>query len=814
MKHPKATIGALWCAMGIVPAACWPADVLVAAINPAQSETIVVRIILNTENKGDFFVERTPSRNFLVKTQDLKAMGFKEPPGTSSIVDGEPHILLQSMPGVSFEFRERELALHITANPQLLASQSFGVEELRRSALPPSPTQNSFFANYALSAGHSDIGSSGLGFAGEVGWRHRDFLFLSDGTTVDDGFTGKRKFVRLMSSVTHDDREALRRTVLGDFFTPAREFSAGINLGGVSISKLFGLNPYFVQFPMQSVSGNVALPSDLDVYIDGQRVRSERLKPGEFELNDILAYGGARNIQLVLRDSFGRVQQLDYSFYFSDQPLRKGLHEYSYNLGAIRRGFGLQSNLYGPGAFSMFHRHGFSDAVTLGVRAEATKDLVNIGPTATLVLGSSGVLSLAAARSTIAGRQGAAGSASYTYQAKNWSAGVSVRREWDHYAALADPPLVTNRKAEASVSASYRMDQRGTLSLGHSFLSTRGGMVESRPTATQPYSVAVLEDRRRTTLSYNVPLVSGWAALTTSVSHIKERLSGSRNEAFVGVTVFFGKDYSLAASWRGDKDTNSQLVELTKQQPIGEGLGFNMIADRAADPLGHSQRFKSSVQYNAPAAIVRADVSRDRDRQGNTFDEYRASVAGGIGSVEGMAALGRPITGSFGIVRVGELAGVGVFVNGQRVGETDERGRVFVPSLSAYRDNEVSLAPETVPIDYSMAAVTRRISPAYRGGTVIDFAATKLQAFSGKLKVQHKEGPKPFEYAEMKLDDEKKTGAFQTGRGGEFYVENLSPGTHTGTAIAEGSKCAFDLVIPKSDETFVDLGEVVCRPRP
>ena len=87
------------------------------------------------------------------------------------------------------------------------------------------------------------------------------------------------------------------------------------------------------------------------MFLDGQRVRSESLRPGEFELRDILGYGGARNVQVVLRDSFGRVQQLNYSFYFSDQPSRAGLHEYSYNLGAFRRGFGIESNHYGPGAF-------------------------------------------------------------------------------------------------------------------------------------------------------------------------------------------------------------------------------------------------------------------------------------------------------------------------------------------------------------------------------------------------------------------------------------------------------------------------------
>lgn len=358
------------------------------------------------------------------------------------------------------------------------------------------------------------------------------------------------------------------------------------------------------------------------------------------------------------------------------------------------------------------------------------------------------------------------------------------------------------------------MDARGTISLGHSWLSTRSGMTGSTPTPAQPYSVAVLEDQRRTTLSYSAPIVSGWASLTTSLSHVKEKISGSRNELFVGVSVFFEKDYSAAASYRNDRTRNSEVVELTKRQPIGEGLGFTLVADRNSDPTGHNQRFKSSVQYNAPAAILRADLGRNRDQQGKTFDDYRASVAGGIGYIGGTVSFGRPITGSFGIVTVGELPGVGVLVNGQQMGETDAQGKLFLPTLSAYTENEVALAAETIPIDYSIGAVARKISPPYRGGTMINFAARKLQAFSGRLKTRGRDGLKSVEFVKMKLGPDAPTEGLQTGRGGEFYVENLKPGTYPGTALLDGVLCAFKLVIPQSSETFVELGDVVCESRP
>jgi outer membrane usher protein len=807
--------GALLCCLGAAPLAAWPADdgaiEVAQAMLAAQAETMVVRVSVNTEDKGDIFIARTPDRDFLVKVEDLKAMGFRQPAGRIVLLEGEPHVFLRSMHGVSFEFQERGLALKITAEPRLLPSQSFEGQGQRkgRGAIP---TGASAFFNYALTATGSDAGTPRTQtLAAETGARLGDFLLLSDGTTIQAS-GGQRKFVRLMSSVTHDDRADLRRTVVGDFFTPSRDFSAGVNLGGIGISKLYGLDPYFIRFPMQSVSGNVALPSDLEVYMDGQRIRTERLKPGEFELRDILAYGGARNVQLVLRDAFGRVQQLNYSFYFSDQPLRGGLHEYSYNLGALRRNYGTASSDYGPAAFTLFHRYGFSDALTLGLRAEGMRGFVNAGPLATLVLGDAGIVNFALAASQTEGLRGMATNLGYNYQAKNWSFGFSLRHDSRDYAGLGDPPMASNRRYEGSVNASYNWPGLGSLSLSHAHLLARGGITASPASATQPFNVSLLDNRRVTSLNVSAPLVSGRASLTASLSHIKEK-DASRNEAFVGVTYFLDKDYSAAANYRNDGQTNSESIQLTRNQPIGEGLGFVLSADRASDHSQQSVQAKSSVQYNAPAAVLRAEYGRHRDG-GVTVNDYRASVAGGIAMAGGEIAVGRPVTDSFAIVKVGELEGVAVSVNGQPIGKTDARGKVFVPTLTPYFDNNVSISTESISLDYTVTASSKKVSPSLRGGAVVDFAVVKLQAVSGKLKALQGGTVRPVEFQDIRVNANGAMLTLPTGRGGEFYVENLKAGNYDASVPVEGRLCVFLLAIPQSDETFVELGDLMCRPNP
>lgn len=809
-------VGALLCILMGAPTASWAADSPAGAAGAVQAETVVVRVSLNTEDKGDVFVARTPDDDFLVRVQDLKAMGFREPAGTVRLVEGEPHLSLRSMAGVSFVFQEKGLALNITADPKLLPEQAIALRGERR-LRGAVPRDSSVFLNYALNYHGGDTAAgSRLGLAGETGWRFGDFLLLSDASTTQTAGGGS-KLVRLLSSVTYDDRETLRRVVVGDFFTPSRDFSNGANLGGVSLSKLYSLDPYLIKFPTQSITGNVALPSDLEVYLDGQRIRSEKLNPGEFQLRDLLAYSGARSVQVVLRDAFGRVQQFNYSFYFSDQPLQKGLQEYSYNLGALRRNFGSQSNRYGPAAFSAFHRYGASDWLTLGMRAEGTGRLLNAGPSATLVLGSAGVVNLAVATSRFEGRHGAAASVGYSYQARNWSLGASLRRDWRDFAMLGDPPTISYRKYEGNASVSYNLPGFGAVSLSHSVFAASGAQSTSTDPSVQLLDGLALQDRRVTALTYSVPLVPGKVSLSASLSHIKDK--DSRNEGFVGLLFFPDKDHSAAANFRGNSNSggsgsgSTQSFQFTRNQPIGEGLGYVLAADRASGIEGATSQLKSTAQYNAVGAILRGEYSQAR-APGQLISDYRFSAAGGLAYVGGSFAVGRPVTESFAVVKVGQLAGVTVLVNGQNMGKTNAQGQLFVPTLAPYYDSDVSLAGETLPIEYSLPSISKKVSPSLRSGAVIDFAVTKVQAFTGTLKHSLEGTPKPVEFLEVGLTAEGKPLTFQTGRGGEFYLENLKPGTYAATVLIEGKPCRFDLVIPRSEETFVQLDELVCRPGP
>jgi len=171
----------------------------------------------------------------------------------------------------------------------------------------------------------------------------------------------------------------------------------------------------------------------------------------------------------------------------------------------------------------------------------------------------------------------------------------------------------------------------------------------------------------------------------------------------------------------------------------------------------------------------------------------------------------RPITDSFGLVKVGELQGVRVYQNGQEIGRTDRKGRVFLPNLGSYYENHVSIGDKDIPIDYALSEVVKYVSPPLRSGSLIPFEATKFQAITGTLHLKLEGETKPVEFHEVRLDVEGKGISFPTGKGGEFYLENIAPGSYKASFVYKGRTCAFEIPIPASDELIVDLGGQICE---
>jgi outer membrane usher protein FimD/PapC len=594
-----------------------------------------------------------------------------------------------------------------------------------------------------------------------------------------------------MTNITYERMQYLQRLVIGDYTAASGDLGSSVSMGGLSLSRVYGMDPYFIKYPLANFEGFTSLPSTVEVYLNGMRLRTEKLSPGEFGLNNISYYGGANSVEVVIRDAFGRVQTVRYPFYSTDVLLKAGLHEYSYNIGSIRNNLGTESNNYHGLAFSGFHKYGAGDSLTVGINSEGGRGNYNLGAQATFLLKQTGIATLALSGSRDAGdRAGLAGTLNYSYQDKKINAHMSFRGFTKDYATINSGLITDKTKYEAGAAIGYGTKDFGSASVTFGKIGKYVGQD----------SQSIIANYTRN--------ISSKISLFASFTRRKE--AETSNAFFVGLTYYPREGMTLSSSYEKSNGTSSETLQLQKSTPAGEGLGYRASINRVDTPSGETTTANPFLQYNSRFGTYTAEYSRQFTDTGGT-ENYNLSAAGGIAYVGNTIGFSRIINDSFGLAKVGSLQGVRVYQSNQEIGRTDSSGRVFIPNLSSYYDNQVSIGDKDIPIDYSIKEVVRYISPPLRSGAIINFEVTKFQAITGMLKIRTDKEVLPAEFYEINMMVDKKGMTFPTGKGGEFYLENVKPGKYSAFFDYNGKKCFFDIIIPVTDDMLIDLGGLICE---
>ena len=758
------------------------------------STQIVVGLRLNGVAKGDVFAYMTAERDILLPPDQLVAMGVANPPGRRVEIGGESHLSLKSIPGAELELNEKSLTLDLRLPPDMLPAQNLDLG----AALPATPVQRRApggFLNYRFGHLRTQDGAASYNGTTELGLNVGQLLLLDNRNFTNA--PGQRRAVRLQTQLIHDQPEALRRWTFGDFFASSGELGSALNLGGISVSKLYQINPYFVRTPLASYAGTVSLPSTVDVYLDGARVRSDRVAPGTFSFQNLSAYNaaGLRTVEVVIKDAFGREERFSFPHFFTDQLLAKGLHEYSYNVGWMRRNFGVTSNDYGGTAVSAFHRYGLSDLLTVGLGGDATRNHVNLGARVSINTVQAGVVSAGVFFSRDRGeptRSGTAASLDHSFQLGPFNSQLVLRRYSEDYAVLGFSPAARPRLL-GSASISYGSLRAGSFSLSHGVQTVFGGAT----------------DQHTTTLGYT-KMLGQHVALTANLSRVVQETSGYA--AFVGLSFLLGNDLSVNASHQKppDGDTASQL-QLNQTAPVGEGLGYHVFAQRTTATGATGRSISPFVQYNARHAILTAEGTNIVDSESGSSGSYQLSVAGSAAFIGNDVYFSRPVSDSFAVARIEPpLAGVRVLRSHAEVGVTGAGGTVFVPNLGSYQVNDVAVQPKDIPIDYAVTPGARKVRPPLRAGVLVPFSVRRIRALTGSLKFRDEGSIMPIEDREVVLSGAAGSARASTIRGGEFYIENLAPGRYAAQLTVEGKACRLELDVPDSPEVVAELGDVFC----
>lgn len=775
------------------------ADTAVATVAPSQTpdedKPAFLHATVNRIELGDVFV-LVRTGDFLLRVVDLEKPGLHLEGGVREKRGEDVLVSLRSLaPKIAYVFDEENLALTLTADPSLFGSTAFDLRAKRPERIIYT-TAPSLFVNYRFegddlqtrgeTAG-SAYGEAGLSVRGQLLYGSVNSQCKYGGTVLDHwNCSGER----MMTNLTLDWKSRLTRIVLGDATATSDVLGGGQVMGGLSISRSFALDPYFVFLPTMQLSGTAMTPSTVEVYVNGQLVRREPLAPGQFNLQNVPLTNGSGETRVVVRDAFGGQQTMVSPYYLALGTLAKGLSDFSYNAGFTRQDFGTKSWDYGNPAFLLRHRLGVTDWLTVGVRAEGTLNMVSAGTTLAFRL-PVGELGAAAAASVQGQEGGAAALLSYSYVGRPLLVQVGVRYQSDDYVNLSLTPSSDRQRLDLTATTAMALWKRANASL--------------------QFERAVSRDTgwfNRITLQCN-QTITRWMYAFATVNNTFWRDYPFELGTFVGLSFAVAERTTAGASrsdqWGGQAGRN-ETTQATVQQslPVGPGFGYRVTVAQGQNDLNDA-----NLQYQGAHGRIEADY------QHNGYDESDRGHAslittGGLVLIGGNAYLTRPVQDSYALIRVPGVAGVHGMLSNQVVGTTDSKGDLLLPSLLSYYGNRVGIDDRDIPLDHDIGNTELTIAPPNRGGAIVTFPVRRVLAVAGTVVVEEagKDVAPAYGQISVKVGGQQMDSPLD--EAGNFYLENVSPGSYSAEVQYATGTCTFPLAVPPSPTALVQVGTARC----
>ncbi|MEA3046402.1 MAG: outer rane usher protein [Sphingomonadales bacterium] len=700
----------------------------------------------------------------------LRAWRIRAPAAGAIRIDGERYYPASALPALRLDIAEEAQSLTIVADPGAFESQSDVLDGADTMAM--SAPSAGFYVNYDVFADHyrGETNANGAFEAGVftgAGAGRMSFVASAGGD--------RTRVTRLETNWTIDRPQSMTSIRIGDGISAAGPGAAPLRFAGIQYARNFAVQPGYITMPLPSVGGSAAVPSVADVYVNSALQGERQLTPGPFELRNVPVPSGGGTVQLVVRDLLGREIVTQQAYYASAELLRRGLHDFSYEIGFLREGFGRRSNQYGEFFASTSHRYGISDHLTAEAVAQASKTTQMAGVALNAIPFDLAQVGGSVAISHSRHEMGFRGAASIQRASHGLSFGVQADYTSAHYAAVgfpADkpPPRYT---VQAFADMPFR---RGGVGINFLYRSLRGDEDETLAGVFGSWqigpSAAIQVYARRSIIG--TPQTSFGAHLSLAL--------GGRRSASLSVDREHGR--------------NAAYLSYQDDPPPGPGSGFRVMAR-----LGEDQVVDAAYVRNLQSASLTAQATYVRGAPG-----LRLSASGAVGWIEGHAFASRSLGESFAAVRLDGHPGVHVYAENQPVGVTDKHGFLMVPGLRPFDRNTIRVDEGDLPLDVSLAVGEITIRPFARAGTSVRFSARRERGVL--MHVRLEDGSDLPAGARLRVEGAAQT--YVAVSGGEVYVPDLR-GRAAMEASWGGERCTFAVLVPEDDDLQPRLDNLVCR---
>lgn len=671
-----------------------------AGASAAPREQLHLGVVINEVPRPSLHEVLREGNTFYMREESLRELGLRVP-----VEPQDGLVPLQDQQGLAAKYRADLQELRLTVPPAWIEGLPLRLTSgLQADAVLREDLRvRGLLLNYDLFAQRAPGSTSVSGQA--------EFRLFTPGRgvwnqglvsrVVHAGGETRHRMVRLDTSWRYDVPEHAVSFVAGDTVTRSLAWTRAIRIAGLQFGRDQGLQPYRVTAPLLSVAGEAALPSTVELFINGVREMGQPVLPGQFKIDAAPAVTGAGAAQVVITDLNGRVRKIDLDFYAAPSMLRSGTWDGSMEAGYPRTGYGVRSFGHASDPVAMATlRYGLSDDLTLEGHAEAGRGLgmAGAGIVSRLPRGL-GVAGAALAFSDSGGTFGAQQAWAYQMIRPHFSLTATLLRR---NAGFRDAASLVDHSSHQSL---------GSLSAGTRTLAGHVGFGWARQTSFDGSTGDVLS----ASLTRELPGRS-----TLQVAFL--RAGGARRSRQLTIAWSLPLDGRghLAASYSRTDERSLAILDLASGQPAkGNGIAYRVQASANGSSAGaHAQLTGThpAVQWSAGAM-----------RTGARETAFYAGVDGALlAAGRRMHAFGRVADG-FAVVSTSGVPGVPVRLENRPAGVTDEHGTLLLPQLNAYQRNRVSIDTLGLPEDYRADAVETDAVPERGGGVAVGFRLRRVR---------------------------------------------------------------------------------------
>lgn len=589
-------------------------------------------------------------------------------------------------------------------------------------------------------------------------------------------------------SLTHED-DATEWNI-GDTITDALSWSSSVRVGGVRYGRDFSLRPDLVTWPLPAFSGEAAVPTTVDLFINGSRAGSTQLQPGPFSLTNLPYINGAGNAVVVTTDTQGRQVSTVLPFYVDSELLKPGLSDGAVTVGALRRNYAIENFDYGEAVTSGSYRYGLTDWLTLESHAEGAESLALGGAGSVVKLGRYGVANSAWSHSQMHGESGQQINWGYQYNTRAFSVGTQHSRRSMGFGNLAlyDRAQRMDNQRDPVISLSQRSDQYSLSMNLQNFGNIGAAWIGVRSF-----------DSKRTellSLSWSRNL---WGSSSLYLAASRDQQQGDWSMA-MSVQIPLGDRDGLGLSMDKTADAgNSQRINYSHSMPTDGGFSWNLALARQSQADRYQQ---ASLGWRNNVAELQGGGYGEPDMM-----TWWGEALGSLVLMDGELFAANKINDAFVVISTDGYPDIPVSYENQPVGKTNKNGYLLISGVSAYYPASYQIDTLDLPADMQMKETEKRVALRRNSGYLVEFPMTQTRVASVIL---HDEAGQDIPPGSQVYRAQKPTAV--VGYDGIAWLEELSDSNRLRVVKPDGSACHVTVIVREDPQRKLPtLGPLICK---